>query len=80
MQPKCYKGKLSKIQFFGLIPDVPDPDFELDFCGSHKKFKDIDKCSNYAINLPGLESEYEIKCLGQNSCGLDVKKFLIYDS
>ena len=79
MKPKCYKGKLSKIKYVGLIPDLQDPDFELDFCGNPQTFPSIDDCSRYAMDLPSFESEYEIKCQGQSNCGLNIIQYLIDD-
>ena len=64
MQPKCTKGKLSKIQYVGLMPDMQDPDFQLDFCGDPKTFPEIDECSRKAIDIQKFKTDYEGKCQG----------------
>lgn len=34
MNPKCSKGKISKLTFAGLMPDIEDKKFALDYCGN----------------------------------------------
>lgn len=76
MHPKCLKGKLSNLQFFGLIPDLENPEFELDFCSDSAKYAQIEECSSKALDVDGIQTDYRTNCMGKSDCSLDIKKYL----
>ena len=68
MQPKCLKGKLSSIKFVGLIPDLENSDFALDYCSDSAKYQTINECSKEFLDRDGIRIEYKTECQGQSDC------------
>lgn len=70
----CRKGKISNLQFFGLMP--PRGDFENNFCGSFAKYDAITDCSTKYINQENLATGFAQECQGKLECKFEFLKYM----
>jgi hypothetical protein len=61
---KCPKGKLSNIMEYGLMPNLEEHPYRMDYCGNEDNYDEIAYCTDKILNKETLKNEYDTTCLG----------------